>query len=110
MLQSPHAARRALQRRRTIKSSGLPSILDPNKAGTLASEAGRPEPSDELTFSGVTAVKLGNPTSESVPLAAFGGKLAEVRKKRRCFVICGRIAHDDQILYLAPSGFSALGR
>src|SRR5487761_2044871 len=39
MLQSQAAVRRALQRRHTIKSSGLLSILDPNKAGTLASNA-----------------------------------------------------------------------
>ena len=47
--------------------------------------------SDKLPLSGMTAAKLGNPTGEPVPLAALGGDLAEVSKKRRCFVICDNL-------------------
>jgi len=58
----------------------------------------------------MTAAKLGNPAGEPVPLAALGGDLAEVSKKCHGLVICGCIAHEDQVLYLAPSGLSALGQ
>ena len=73
------------------------------------SQAGCPEPRDELTFSCVTAVKFGKPPGETLLLAPLGGNLAKVHKKRGCFVVGGCIAQEHQIFDLAPSRFAALG-
>jgi hypothetical protein len=58
----------------------------------------------------MTCVKLGNPAGELVPRVVRGGDLAEIGKKRRRLVICGCVAHHDQILHLAPNGLAALGQ
>ena len=46
-----------------------------------ASEAGRLEPGDELTFSGMTCVKLRNPADKSVSRVARGGDLAALGQR-----------------------------
>jgi hypothetical protein len=52
----------------------------PASPGRGASEAGRLEPGDELTFPGVTCVEFGNAAGKSVPRAARSSDFAEIRK------------------------------
>ena len=50
----------------------------------------------------MTDMKLGNPAVEFVSPATRGSDFANIYKKRRSLVVCGCVAHDDQILDLTP--------
>ena len=75
-----------------------------------ASESGRLEPGDELTFPGMTDMRPGNAAVEFVPNATRGSDFANIHKKRCSLLVCGCVAHDDQIVDLTPNGLAAFGQ